>query len=47
MESANVIAEEVRSFGPRMGDQGLGLGQFQLEYVPQELSETDLDLLSF
>src|SRR4029453_11711679 len=39
--------EEPRVLRSRVGDQGLRLGQLQLELVAQELTDPTLDLLGF
>jgi hypothetical protein len=47
MEHGDLIAEELRRLGAGVRDQRLVLGEFQLEFVTQELSEALLDLLGF
>jgi hypothetical protein len=46
LQHHEVIAEEPRGLCPRMGDQGLGLGEFELEVLAQEPSDRLLDRLS-
>jgi hypothetical protein len=43
----DLIAEEPRCAGAGVGDQGLGLVQFQGEGLPQERRQSGLDLLGF
>ena len=42
---ADLIAQEVRRLAGGVGDQRLGLGQFQLEFLAQERRDLRLDLL--
>jgi hypothetical protein len=41
----DLVAEEPRRAGAGVGDQGLALGQFQLEVITQECGKAGLDLL--
>jgi hypothetical protein len=41
----DVVAEEPRPLAAGVGDQGLGLTEFQPEVVPEELCQPGLDLL--
>jgi len=41
------IVEKPRGFCPGMGNQGFGLGEFQLEGLTQEVSQPLLDGLCF
>jgi hypothetical protein len=43
----DVVAEEPRWLGACVGDQGLGLVEFQPEGLPEELRQPGLDLLGF
>jgi len=43
--NSDLVAEESRRAGLGVGDQGLGLRQFQLEVLTQEPREPGLDLL--
>jgi hypothetical protein len=43
----NLVAEKVRRLAGGVGNQRLGLGQFQLERLAQEPSDPGLDLLGF
>ena len=43
----DLVAEEPRLLGAGVGDQGLGLVQFQGEELPQERRQRGLDLLGF
>jgi hypothetical protein len=43
----DLVAKEPRRAGAGVGDQRLGLRQFQRELLAQELSEATFDLLSF
>jgi hypothetical protein len=43
----DLVAEEPCRAGAGVGDQRLGLGQFQLEVFLQELGEATFDLLGF
>jgi hypothetical protein len=43
----DLVAEEPRPAGAGVGDQRLCLGQLQLEFIVQELSEATFDLLGF
>jgi hypothetical protein len=43
----DLIAEEPRRAGAGVGDQGLGLVQFQGEGLPQERRQLCLDLFGF
>src|SRR5262249_58620736 len=45
LADADAVAEESRVPRSRVGDQGLRLGQLQLELVAQELTDPTLDLL--
>jgi hypothetical protein len=45
MLGLDLVAEEVRRLAGGVGDQGLGLGQFQLELLTQERPNPRLDLL--
>jgi hypothetical protein len=47
LSGGDLVAEELRRACPGVGDQGLVLGQFQLEFVTQEPREAGLDLLGF
>ncbi len=47
LEGKDLVVEEARSVCPRVGDQRLLLGEFQLEVVAQELAQSSLDLLGF
>src|SRR5690242_20837101 len=44
LANADVVAEESRVPRSRVGDQGLRLGELQLELVMQELTDPTLDL---
>src|SRR5262249_20911118 len=46
LQHHEVIAQEARGLCPRMRNQGLGLGEFQLEVRAQEPADRLLDLLS-
>lgn len=43
----DLIPKEACRLGPTVGDQRLGVGQFQLEGVAQELPDVALDRLGF
>jgi hypothetical protein len=43
----DLVAEEARVLGPRVGDQGPCLGEFQLEVLVQEEPDLTFDLFSF
>ena len=43
----DLVAEEPRRAGAGVGDQRLVLGEFQLEFVTQELRQALFDLLGF
>ena len=42
-----MVAEEPRPLGAGVGDQGLGVAEFQPEGLPEEPREPGLDLLGF
>jgi len=44
MLSSDLVAEEVRRLADGVGDQGLGFGQLQLEFLAQERPDLLLDL---
>jgi hypothetical protein len=45
--NGDLVTEEPCRAGSRVGNQRLFLGQFQLEFITQELPEPPLDLLGF
>jgi len=47
LQDHEVIAKEPRGVRPRVGDQGLGVGEFKFEVIAQEHPDRLLDLLGF
>jgi len=47
LHDVHLVAKEARGLSSRVGDQRLGLGEFQFELLTQELTDLSLDLLGF
>jgi hypothetical protein len=47
LEDPQLVAQEARRTRPGVGDQGLRVGQFQLERVAQERRQLGLDRFRF